>query len=85
MIEFYRGMVADGAMRASEREMTAIARNVVLVATYSISFHRLTKRSRDKSEEIDLGLAAYQVLALVAPYLIADARLLLDKLGEAYL
>ena len=27
----------------------------------------------------------YQVLALVAPYLIADARLLLDKLGEAYL
>jgi hypothetical protein len=72
-------------MRASENEIAATARNAVLVATYSMSFHRLTKMSHGESDDIDLGLAAYQVLALVAPYLIDDARALLDKLGRAYL
>ena len=85
MVEFCRGMATAGAMRASETEIAATARNVVLVATYSMSFHRLTHPSRGKPEELDLGLAAYQVLALVSPYLVDDARVLLDKLGRAYL
>jgi AcrR family transcriptional regulator len=85
MVEFCRGMVAAGAMRASENEIAATARNAVLIATYSMSFHRLTQMSHGKAEDIDFGLAAHHVLALVAPYLIDDARALLDKLGHAYL
>ena len=42
VIELCRGMVAAGTMRATEREIAALARNVVLVATYWMSFQRLT-------------------------------------------
>jgi len=85
MVEFCRGMVAAETMRASEREIAAAARNAVLVATYWMSFQRLTEPASDKAEAMDLGLGAYQVLALVAPYLVGDARTLLDRLGGAYL
>jgi len=85
IVEFCRSMVTQGAMRASEREIAATARNAVLVATYSLSFNRLTHGGRNRDEAIDLGLAAYQVLALVAPYLVDDARTLLERLGREYL
>jgi AcrR family transcriptional regulator len=82
---FCESMVAQGAMRATEREVAATARNVALVATYSLSFDRLSQAGRSRSDAIDLGLAAYQVLALVAPYLVDDARTLLERLGREYL
>jgi AcrR family transcriptional regulator len=86
MVEFCGGLVTGGSMRANAAEIAAISRNAVLVATYSLSFHRLTRGSvRGKAVEIDLGLAAYHVLALIAPYLIDDARLLLQRLGDEYL
>jgi len=85
VVELCRGMVANGTMRASEREIAAVAQNVVLVATYWMSFERLAHPQRGKAAEIDLGRAAHQVLALVAPYLVGDARVLLDRLGADYL
>jgi AcrR family transcriptional regulator len=85
MVEFCRGMVAAGKMRASEREIATAARNAVLVATYGMSFQRLTRTDAANADEPDLGLAAYQVMALIAPYLAGDARTLLDRLGNAYL
>jgi AcrR family transcriptional regulator len=85
VIELCRGMVAGGTMRASEPEIAALAQNVVLVATYWMSFQRLSRGAREATEEIDLGRAAYQVLALVSPYLVGDARALLDRLGADYL
>jgi hypothetical protein len=73
-------------MHATEEEIAATARNAVLVASYSLSFHRLTiGAARGRPVEIDLGLAAYHVLALIAPYLIDGARLLLQRLGHEYL
>jgi hypothetical protein len=50
-----------------------------------MSFERLSHPSRDRTGEIDFGRAAHQVLALVAPYLVGDARALLDRLGADYL
>jgi len=85
MIELCRGMVAAGSMRASESEIAAVARNVVLVSTYWMSFHRLTRAARGDAGDIDLGRGAYQVLALIAPFLVGDARALLDRLGRDYL
>src|SRR5215471_15851019 len=38
VVELCRAMVAEGAMRASEREIAALADNVALVATYWISY-----------------------------------------------
>jgi len=85
VVELCRGMVAAGSMRASEPEIAAVAQNVVLIATYWMSFQRLTRAAREPAEEIDLGRAAYQVLALVSPYLVGDARALLDRLSADYL
>jgi AcrR family transcriptional regulator len=86
MLEFCRSMAASGAMRASESEMAATARNIVLLTTYSLSFERLTHAPASRrASEVDLGVAAYHVLALIAPYLVDDARLLLQKLAREYL
>ena len=85
MVELCRGLVAAGSMQASASEITAVARNVVLVSTYWMSFHRLSANARDAADDVDLGLGAYQVLALIAPFLLGDARALLDRLSRNYL
>ncbi len=85
VLELCRGMVAAGTMKASDREITALAGNVVLVATYWQSFSRIGRAPSETAGAADAGRAAYQVLALIAPYLVADARALIDRLGRDYL
>jgi AcrR family transcriptional regulator len=82
VVELCRAMVAEGAMRASEREIAALADNVALVATYWISYQNITGGERAQA---NLDRAAYQVLSLVAPFLRGDARMLLDRLSRDYL
>lgn len=82
VVELCRAMVAEGTMRASEREIAALADNVALVATYWISYQNITGGDRAQA---NLDRAAYQVLSLVAPFLRGDARTLLDRLSRDYL
>lgn len=82
VVELCRTMVAEGAMRASEREIAALADNVALVAIYWISYQNITGGDRAQG---NLDRAAYQVLSLVAPFLRGDARTLLDRLSRDYL
>jgi len=82
VIELCRAMVAAGAMRASEREIAALADNVALVATYWISYQNI---STAEHAHANLDRAAYQVLSLIAPFLRGDARALLDRLSGDYL
>ena len=80
------GLVAAGAMRATTAERAALARNVALVATYWMSFQRIGRASvTGEAAPPDPGAAAYQVLSLVAPFLVGDARRLVEKLSEDYL
>jgi AcrR family transcriptional regulator len=83
VIELCRGLVAAGAMRASEREIAALADNVGLVATYWISYQRIA--AGERADAVSLDRAAYQVLALIAPFLRGDARTLVERLGSEYL
>lgn len=90
VIELCRGLVAAGEMRASEREIAALASNVTLVSTYWMSYQRIGARrggddSNDHEAGVSLDRAAFQVLALIAPYLVGDGRLLIERLGENYL
>jgi AcrR family transcriptional regulator len=85
VIELCRAMVAAGTMRASEGEIAALAQNILLVATYWHSFERVRRATRDEAAEPDTGRAAYQVLTLLAPYLVGDARTLIERLGQDYL
>jgi AcrR family transcriptional regulator len=83
VIELCRAMVATGAMEASEREIAALAENVTLIATYWISFQKLSAAERG-TPPVSLDRAAYQVLSVIAPFLRGDARRLLDRLSQDY-
>jgi AcrR family transcriptional regulator len=80
------GLVATGAMHATPAERAALARNVVLVATYWMSFQRIGRAAGSGDPPLpDPGAAAYQVLALIAPFLVGNARVLVERLSENYL
>jgi AcrR family transcriptional regulator len=83
------GLARDGALHATARERAALARNVVLVCTYWMSFQQVSQAAspaaNDDALRVDPGEAAYQVLALVAPFLVGDARALVERLGADYL
>jgi len=84
VIELCRSLVATGAMDASQHEIAALADNVAIVATYWISYQKISAGER-AAETVSLDRAAYQVLSLIAPFLRGDARALLDRLSRDYL
>jgi len=90
VIRLCRAMVKAGAMKAHERDILALASNVALVSTYWMSYQRIRTRHGTANAGGDaagggLDRAAYQVLALIAPYLVGDGRALVERLGEDYL
>ncbi len=88
VIELCRALVQSGHMLATEREIGALAANVVLVSTYWMSWQRVAGPAAGKHGElrdVSLDHAVYQVLALIAPFLVGDGRTLTERLGEDYL
>ena len=88
VIELCRALVCTGQMAATEREIGAVATNVVLVSTYWMSWQRVTGAAAGTpghNRDVSLDHAAYQVLALIAPFLIGDGRALIERLGDNYL
>ena len=77
------GLARSGAMHASPEEIRSIAVNVLVVATYWLNFQAI-RRGRNEVSAQDLGEGAYQVLALVSPYLQGEARRHLEQLGRQY-
>lgn len=77
------GLVAAGDMRASLAERQAIATNIVVVATYWLSYEYVCDPRRPIGDE-SLARGVYQVMALAAPYLVGDARSLFDLLAQKY-
>ena len=90
VIELCSGMRTAGTMQASDREIAAIAQNVVIVATYWMSYQRTTNpplagTAHDDPASLSLDRAAFQVLALIAPFTVGDAHALIERLGERYI
>ncbi len=90
VIESCGALVDAGAMRASEREIAALANNAVMIATYWMSYQRIVAGpaaagAGGTTDAGDPGLAAYHVLALIAPYLRGADRALIERLGAEYL
>jgi len=83
VVALCEGLVAARAMRARPDEIQALARNVLVVATYWLNFRAL--RVRGDAPGDDIGEGAFQVMALVAPYLVGAARAHLDRLGRTYI
>lgn len=87
VVALCEALVRARAMRARPEEIRTLAANVLLVATYWMSFEALRSagRSRAVRPDGDLGRGAYQVMALFAPYLVGDARAHLDRLSRNYI
>ncbi|MBL0140945.1 MAG: TetR/AcrR family transcriptional regulator [Betaproteobacteria bacterium] len=79
-----RGLVGGGMMNASPGEIRALALNVLVVATYWLNF-RAVRGDREPVQPGDPGTGAFQVMSLVAPYLMGEARQHLERLGRDYI
>jgi AcrR family transcriptional regulator len=77
-----RELVRAKAMRAAPGEIRALAGNVLLVATYWLNYQSLVRHRVDPQST--LGTGVYQVMALVAPFLVGPARRHLEHLMENY-
>ena len=78
------GLVENNEMRASPAEIQALANNMAALATCWLSFE-YARNPRHYQESEALSRGVYQVMAMLAPFLVGDARLLLERLSAEYL
>ncbi|WP_301100404.1 TetR/AcrR family transcriptional regulator [Propionivibrio sp.] len=78
------GLVLAGAMRASNNELRTLSTNMAVIATYWLSFEYV-RDPRGRMENERIGRGVYQVMAMVSPFLVGEARALLEKLSVEYL
>ncbi len=80
-ITICRGLAASGLLAATPAQIPALATNMTVVATFWLSY----EHARNPRREPDIGRGIYQVMSLAAPYLLGEARQLLEQLSTAYL
>jgi AcrR family transcriptional regulator len=78
-----QGLVDADEMQALPGELDSLALNMVVVATYWLSFEYV-RNPRNPQEGELLARGAYQVMALAAPFLGGDSRRLFEKLAAEY-
>jgi AcrR family transcriptional regulator len=82
------GLAKAGELQAGAREIEALATNMVVVATYWLSYsYVLDPRRFNEPEVVGAALqrGCYQVMALTAPYLAGQSRELFEQLAGEYL
>jgi AcrR family transcriptional regulator len=82
------GLRSDNALEASDLEIDALATNMVIVATYWLSYEYVRNPRKFNEEQAmtdALARGCYQVLSLISPYLRGETRALFEKLTEEYL
>ena len=82
-IELMQGLARADILRASDAEIRALAENVLLIATFWLSFDAVRGGKADAGPE-DLGRGIHQVMMLIAPFLREDERAHLNGLARAY-
>jgi AcrR family transcriptional regulator len=77
------GLVKAGEMKANSREMEALSANMILVATYWLSFE-FARNPRLAQDDAALSRGVYHVMAMVGPFLNEGSRALFEKLAQEY-
>jgi AcrR family transcriptional regulator len=81
------GLRGDGALDASDQEIDALASNMVVVASYWLSYEYVLNPRRYTEQQVmadALKRGCYQVLSLVGPYLRGESHALFRKLVDEY-
>jgi undecaprenyl pyrophosphate phosphatase UppP len=82
------GLRKDQALAASDSEINALATNMVVVATYWLSYEYVRnprKYTEQKAMADALARGCYQVLALIGPYLRGETFDRFEKLAAEHL
>lgn len=82
------GLRADQALEASDREIETLATNMVVVATYWLSYEYVRNPRKYTEQEVmaeALARGCYQVLTQIVPYLRGETRVMFNKLADEYL
>jgi len=82
------GLARAGELQAAPREIEALATNMVVVATYWLSYsYVLDPRRFNEADVVGAALqrGCYQVMALTALYLTGQSRTLFEQLAAEYL
>ncbi|MEW6203910.1 MAG: TetR/AcrR family transcriptional regulator [Pseudomonadota bacterium] len=83
-----QGLVESGDMMASQPQINALATNMVVVATYWLSFEYV-RDPRHFNDEATMSAAlangVYQVMCLLAPYLQGNAKELFESLAQSFI
>ena len=82
------GLQSADQLTANSREIEALATNMVVVATYWLSFAYVLDPRRSNEPAVvvaALQRGCYQTMALTSPYLSGNARALFEKLAGEYL
>lgn len=77
------GLVAAGQMRAGRAEIETLATNMVVVATWWLSYE-FVRDPRHVSDGQSLARGAFHVMAMAAPFLLGRARELFERLAAHY-
>jgi len=79
---------SEQSLEASDAQIDAMATNMVVVATYWLSYEYV-RNPRNYTEQKTMADAlargCYQVLSMLGPYLRGDTRRLFEKLSQQYL
>ena len=79
---------SEKALEADELQIDALATNMVVVATYWLSYEYVRNPrnyTEQKAMSDALARGCYQVLTLIEPYLRGDTQILFEKISSEYL
>lgn len=81
-LQVLQNLASYGHLHASANEIAALSENIVLAATFWISYATV---SEDQLDDSTLSRGVYQVISLVVPFLEGEQRAVLEELKSAYL
>ncbi len=79
---------SEKALEADELQIDALSTNMVVVATYWLSYEYVRNPrnyTEQKAMSDALARGCYQVLMLIEPYLRGDTQILFEKISSEYL
>jgi AcrR family transcriptional regulator len=79
---------SEKALEADDLQIDALSTNMVVVATYWLSYEYVLnprKYTEQKAMSDALARGCYQVLSLIEPYLRGDTQILFEKISSEYL
>lgn len=83
-MQLCEGLVEAQKMQASPAEIDALANNMAALGTCWLSFS-YARNPRRQMEGEALSRAVYQIMAMLAPFLVGDSRALLERLSAEYI